>query len=92
MTARTDNKKQIEEIKQMTQMNLELQNEVDNLIKSDELLHNEIKRLNKDIGDMQKAHKNEIIKVFSEVDSIKVKWHSPDEYQKLLDDIQEADK
>ena len=58
MTARTDNKKQIEEIKQMTQMNLELQNEVDNLIKSDESLHNEIKRLNKDIADMQKAHKN----------------------------------
>lgn len=52
----------------------------------------EVKRLNREMNDQQKNYKAEINKMLAEVDNVKSKWHSPESYDKLVQDLQETEK
>lgn len=91
MTAKGENRKLVEEIKQLEGLSLNFQHEVETLVKSEEMLQAEIKRLNKEQNEQQKNYKAEFNKMLAEVENVKSKWHSPEAYEKLSQDLKEAE-
>lgn len=56
------------------------------------LVKAQVAEANTQISDLQRAHKKDIERLMTEFDSLKARWYSPEVYEKLKDELQEANR
>lgn len=66
---------------------MEYKTKLETQLLNNEITNEEKKHSLKNMNDVQKQHKLEMQKMAEELAKIRDKWHSPQEYNKIMDDI-----